>query len=915
MRRILEHAKAHRLLAVLLCLCMVLPSLSGIGSIPRIVEAADASAKTPGASKYVADPNTMESYRDVLNLDVNSRNAGRLWTDKSVSVGDITLSETNDGVSETITNSSDFLHVFSVLGSSQEMIGVPPTRTVIVFDNSATMYESPKANNISGTRIGKTVEAINRAIDSLMAASQYNEVAVVLFGNGETDSSKEEIQKNTAVTILPMAHYAPNQQEITAKGYTSYINASWGILGASSSEQKSAGFVSVERKMLPETDADYAGSGTVSYANGTTNIDAGIYQGMKELLEVKKKTVTLGTETYQCVPAMVVLTDGSATDSLTGPFSNPVMDSYGLVNEPGNKFLSFIQNYYPATGSAAQNEKRWEMFVHFNDFSKRYEQIGWNEGQKEKPYQKEQPNEQWQEAMKDFADTYRSTHKYMLLHTLMMAAYHKAAVEKAYGDTALSVYSVSVDITSPATVIKDRKEDTITEESLNSGKDYITTNGPTMNPGMYFNKTWLKDAGYITKSDVTNATKLGWEDTVYNNKQLRDGGAVIDAPIKGYNTGSAIILGMTDAYDAYTEWEKGNSAGTFKYQSWSEIRGLMNKMKDPAPLTADLFEGHGGLLNDGEHELSDDNTTTHGNAYYARPVQDRSENFPHLTGKKTKDNPYGLTDEDVKKNINYIKRAYYAETAIEGADQIKSAFEEIITEINQPVFTPVGGKNDLDAEDAVTYMDPIGKYMEVKDVDSMVLFGQKYGEVKAAVFDYGFYSAHNGSGEFKEGWYSADGADYGGLDPITHSKNGVWDEGWTYYIGPDTARQFVSSIPETGKMEAEQNSKFRNTIYTIYRLDLEKDQRDKLRMNPAYGTDAELQTQIKNGTIQDTNPELDSYYTNFDGVYKLSDVRVWVEDTGNYNDTLVDSSGIMSGTGMTRRYLSTSRFRWCRSAR
>ena len=59
---------------------------------------------------------------------------------------------------------------------------------------------------------------------------------------------------------------------------------------------------------------------------------------------------------------------------------------------------------------------------------------------------------------------------------------------------------------------------------------------------------------------------------------------------------------------------------------------------------------------------------------------------------------------------------------------LESALGDIIRMyIGRTVSIPVAGQNTLNGrDDVLVYRDPIGRYMEVKDVDSFVLFGQRY---------------------------------------------------------------------------------------------------------------------------------------------------------------------------------------------
>ncbi len=221
-----------RSIAFIICMVMAISSfgvpafaINGEPSKPQ-------DGVTASAKDMTADPNTMYSY-DMIDEsqkdDANgSRYAGRIWSDKSViAYNDPQLSEADEkgykkfvfgktklnayGKKDDgnyVKTNEDFLHIFSALGSSVQYTGKVPTSTVIVIDNSGSMYTNNKTD-WTKTRMSITVDAVNKAIDRLMRENEDNWVSVVLFGDG--DSSKKSdgtvIGTNTAHEIIPLGHY------------------------------------------------------------------------------------------------------------------------------------------------------------------------------------------------------------------------------------------------------------------------------------------------------------------------------------------------------------------------------------------------------------------------------------------------------------------------------------------------------------------------------------------------------------------------------------------------------------------------------------------------------------------------------------------------------------------------------------
>ncbi len=213
-------------------------------------------------------------------------------------------------------------------------------------------------------------------------------------------------------------------------------------------------------------------------------------------------------------------------------------------------------------------------------------------------------------------------------------------------------------------------------------------------------------------------------------------------------------------------------------------------------------------------------------------------------------------DVDSFEDIYYVDKYFNANSA-----DIGNIFGQIFEEIKGETFTPIGGTNDSGVDDSITYMDPIGEYMEVKDgslnvglnpenIDmAMVLFGEKYTLIKTGIYDYNFSSSIEG---FQQGWY----------DNETHAylgDSGSWDNA-TFYLSGSTTRQYVPTLDENNLTD-----KQRNTVYTIYRF-ANEDATTKYIYNPCYTYDE---------NVSDENKVR----------FLLSDIRVWVENIGNYYDT------------------------------
>lgn len=119
----------------------IMAAIMVLSMAPQQVNAADNITKST-----VADSVTINNWHEANALDDSTKNVGRIWTDKSVSTGNITLtSRQNDSQSATITKStnSDFLVGLSALSSTAKIVGqtTVPLDIVLVLDVSGSMND------------------------------------------------------------------------------------------------------------------------------------------------------------------------------------------------------------------------------------------------------------------------------------------------------------------------------------------------------------------------------------------------------------------------------------------------------------------------------------------------------------------------------------------------------------------------------------------------------------------------------------------------------------------------------------------------------------------------------------------------------------------------------------------------------
>lgn len=173
----------------LFCLIACILAIMGAFSIAPPTLAA---AATEGA-QAAADPITTGTWKD-WGLDDTTQNVGRIWTDKSVSAGDIDL--TGAGGTMTIQKGdSDFLTAFSALSSTSNLRDTvtTPLDIVLVLDASGSMDDAMGRGD-STKRIDALKAAANSFIDKIAESngkisdeSQRHRVSIVKFSGKKSD--------------------------------------------------------------------------------------------------------------------------------------------------------------------------------------------------------------------------------------------------------------------------------------------------------------------------------------------------------------------------------------------------------------------------------------------------------------------------------------------------------------------------------------------------------------------------------------------------------------------------------------------------------------------------------------------------------------------------------------------------------
>lgn len=292
------------------------------------------------AADRTSDLSTTTKYAESLGDNASTEYAGRIWTDKTVYTEDATLTGYS-GSSQTIKiGNDDFLVGFSALATSQSISGEEqaPMDVVFIIDISGSMSNSDSnMTNSAGqtySRIKFTVDAVNNAIDEIMALNSYTRVGVVGFSN-------------SAVTLLPLDRY-------TKSNNTAYFTLSRNT-GSDNNVDLYTRAVNSSGRLVSSTED----------VEGGTNTQKGIYQGMNLLATASSTKATINGKEVQRVPAVILLSDGASTYSQTdrswwaptgtgtqGPGSSAYYGNGMLAMMTGAYMKAAVDSHYGVTGTA-----------------------------------------------------------------------------------------------------------------------------------------------------------------------------------------------------------------------------------------------------------------------------------------------------------------------------------------------------------------------------------------------------------------------------------------------------------------------------------------------------------------------------------------------------------------------------------
>lgn len=125
-----------------------------------------------------------------------------------------------------------------------------------------------------------------------------------------------------------------------------------------------------------------------------------------------------------------------------------------------------------------------------------------------------------------------------------------------------------------------------------------------------------------------------------------------------------------------------------------------------------------------------------------------NHNYPTQNG--------AVTAEKIAENINYADTYYDVTNA-----EIESTFKQIYEELSSGAFNPISSSTSTDGATGIDdtpliYVDFIGQHMEVKDIQSVTLFGSSYAVIKNADGTYKVDTATGTNPTTNEAWNTSE---------------------------------------------------------------------------------------------------------------------------------------------------------------
>lgn len=151
------------------------------------------------AKNTVADNVTINKWHDPEALDDSTKNVGRIWTDKSVSTGNVELTKQGSNEKKIIQKNrdSDFLVGLSALSSTAKIMGqtTVPLDIVLVLDVSGSMEDNGKMKTLK-TAVNNFIDTTAAENDKRSDVNKQSRISLVKFAGKKKDKVGNDTYKD-----------------------------------------------------------------------------------------------------------------------------------------------------------------------------------------------------------------------------------------------------------------------------------------------------------------------------------------------------------------------------------------------------------------------------------------------------------------------------------------------------------------------------------------------------------------------------------------------------------------------------------------------------------------------------------------------------------------------------------------------
>lgn len=155
------------------------------------------------ATGAVADDVTISHWHDSIAIDDTTKNIGRIWTDKSVSAGNIVMKNLDNSDTKTVEKNgdSDFLVGLSALSSAAKIMGqsTVPLDIVMVLDVSGSLDDDDKMSTLK-TAVNSFVDETAKINSERSNENLHNRISLVKFSGKKTDKVGNDTYREDGYT-------------------------------------------------------------------------------------------------------------------------------------------------------------------------------------------------------------------------------------------------------------------------------------------------------------------------------------------------------------------------------------------------------------------------------------------------------------------------------------------------------------------------------------------------------------------------------------------------------------------------------------------------------------------------------------------------------------------------------------------